>query len=209
MSWSLYKNLMVIGSEDRAEGRPMHEISSSVRLIDRDFLLRNPDAYTTTLPILIQHLQELSGFYPEFNTWLYQKMIPGIVTGERSILLEHRRGTLSGLAIVKNNEVEQKLCCLRVLPAFQGTGVGLRLFERTFELLNNDRPLLSVAEEQIEVFRKLFAYYGFELEKKYNGYYRPLKDELSFNGLIEAEPIVCRRGDRIIGSEFQLKNALR
>ena len=192
MSWSLFKNFQVISSDDRGEELLVREISSSVRLIDSAYLLENPDTYITTLPIIIKHLQDLSGFYPGFNFWLYEKMIPGIVSGERSILLEHRRGTLSGLAIVKNTRYEQKLCCLRVLPAFQGSGVGLRLFERTFELLDNSRPLLSVAEEQIQVFQKLFSYYGFELERKYNGYYRPLKDELSFNGLIEAEAPIFR-----------------
>ncbi|UST64022.1 GNAT family N-acetyltransferase [Pseudomonas moraviensis] len=192
MSWNLYKDVPLVTSINCIERSDAHEIPSSIRLIDSDFLLRNPDTYAITLPAIIRHLKDLSGFYPEFNTWLYQKTIPGIIAGERSIILEHRRGTLSGLAIVKNSEFEQKLCCLRVLPEFQGSGVGLRLFERAFELLNNDRPLLSVAEEQIPVFQKLFSYYGFELEKKYNGYYRPLKDELSFNGLIEAEPIELR-----------------
>lgn len=196
MSWNLRKNLPFINSNDWIERSSAHGIPSSIRLIDSDFLLRNPDIYASTLPVILKYLTDLSGFYPEFNSWLYNKMIPGIVSGERSILLEHRRGTLSGLAILKNSEFEQKLCCLRVLPEFQGSGVGLRLFERAFELLNNDRPLLSVAEEQIPVFQKLFNYYGFELEKKYTGYYRPLKDELSFNGLIEPEPLVLRHTSR-------------
>ena len=73
------------------------------------------------------------------------------------------------------------------MPEFQGTGVGLRLFERAFEKLENDMPLLSIAEEQRETFKKLFSHYGFELAKEYKGYYRPLKDELSFNGLIESK----------------------
>jgi len=187
MSWSLYKDSIALDSIHGVEHQTALEISPLIRSIDSDYLIKNPEAYYTALPTIIKHLQDLSGFYPGFNAWLYGKMIPGIVSGERSILLEHRRGVLSGIAIVKNSQNDQKLCCLRVLPPFQGTGVGLRLFERAFESLNNDRPLLSVAEEQIPVFEKLFAYYGFELEKKYKDYYRPCKDELSFNGLIEAE----------------------
>ncbi|MEN5045141.1 GNAT family N-acetyltransferase [Pseudomonas koreensis] len=197
MNWSLCKNLSIIDSDNLVDKTHANEISSSIKLIDSHLLSKSPETFITALPIIIKHLRDLSGLYPEFDTWLYNKMLPGIVSGERSILLEHRRGTLSGLAIVKNNALEQKLCCLRVLPAFQGSGVGLRLFERAFESLNNDRPLLSVAEEQIPVFQKLFDYYGFELEKKYKGYYRPSKDELSFNGLIEAEPPAYRWVDRV------------
>ncbi|WP_218022564.1 GNAT family N-acetyltransferase [Pseudomonas frederiksbergensis] len=162
--------------------------SSLLKVIDRKFLIANPWAHDELMPLIMGHLYELSGYYPEFNQWLDHKVIPGLVSGERSILLEHSRGQLAGLAIVKDDSVEQKLCCLRVLPKFQGTGVGLKLFERSFEALNNSAPLLSIAEEQKHVFEKLFKYYGFELAKKYYSYYRPRKDELSFNGLIEPEP---------------------
>jgi GNAT superfamily N-acetyltransferase len=163
----------------------MIEFLDFPRLIDREYLYSNPDAIITLLPKVFQHLSELSGYYPAFDEWLDKKVLPGLITGERSIILEYRSSDLSGLAIVKNDEVEQKLCCLRVLPAYQGTGVGLKLFERSFEVLNNESPLLSIAEEQIAVFQKLFKYYGFEIAKIYPDYYRPCKAELSFNGLIE------------------------
>ncbi|WP_423204696.1 GNAT family N-acetyltransferase [Pseudomonas kribbensis] len=159
----------------------------SLKVIDREFLIANPWAHEAIMPLIIGHLYDLSGYYPDFNKWLDHKVIPGLISGERSIILEHYRGQLAGLAIVKDSVAEQKLCCLRVLPKFQGTGVGLKLFERSFETLNNETPLLSIAEEQKHIFGKLFKYYGFELAKKYHNYYRPLKDELSFNGLIEPE----------------------
>lgn len=166
--------------------------SGLLKVIDRRFLIANPWAHDELMPLIMQHLYELSDYYPEFNHWLDHKVIPGLISGERSILLEHRRGQLAGLAIVKDDSVEQKLCCLRVLPKFQGTGIGLKLFEKSFEALNNSAPLLSIAEEQRHVFEKLFKYYGFELAKKYHSYYRPRKDELSFNGLIEPEPTFKR-----------------
>ncbi|WP_410480268.1 GNAT family N-acetyltransferase [Pseudomonas sp. DCA-1] len=164
-------------------------ITSSLKAVDQKFLIANPWAHDLVLPVIIAHLHDLSGYYPGFNAWLDYKVIPGLLSGERSILLEHNRGSLSGLAIVKNDGLEKKLCCLRVLPRFQNTGVGLKLFERSFQTLGTSMPLLSIAEEQKPVFGRLFKYYGFELAKKYHDYYRPMKDELSFNGLIEAEPI--------------------
>lgn len=164
----------------------------SLKVIDRKFLIANPWAYDEVLPLILNNLYELSGYYPGFSQWLNQKVVPGLVSGERAILLEHSRGKLSGLAIIKDDAIEKKLCCLRVLPPFQGTGVGLKLFERSFDELKNDAPLLSIAEEQKHVFEKLFKYYGFELAKKYHSYYRPKKDELSFNGLIEPEPLFKR-----------------
>ena len=178
---------------EKLRDRPFSEVSEVLeypelpRLIDRNYLGSNPDAFESFLPKIFEHLAELSGYYPDFDEWLSKKVFPGLMSGERSILLEYRRGDLLGLAIVKDDKTEQKLCCLRVLPPYQGTGVGLRLFERSFEVLNNDSPLLSIAEEQLVIFRKIFKYYGFEFAKIYPDYYRPFKAEISFNGLIESQ----------------------
>lgn len=160
---------------------------NSTKIIDREFILAHPGSLAQIGDFVRTSLFGLSGYYPLFDQWLESKVLPGMLSGERSILVEHYRRRFSGLAIVKDDGIEQKLCCLRVMPEFQGTGVGLRLFERAFEKLENDMPLLSIAEEQRETFKKLFSHYGFELAKEYKGYYRPLKDELSFNGLIESK----------------------
>ncbi|EIU1446434.1 TPA: GNAT family N-acetyltransferase [Pseudomonas aeruginosa] len=160
-------------------------ILNSTKIIDREFILANPETLAQIGDFVKTSLFGLSGYYPLFDQWLETKVLPGLIIGERSILVEHHQRRFSGLAIIKNDDFEQKLCCLRVMPEFQGSGTGLRLFERSFETLENDMPLLSIAEEQRDIFKKLFSYYGFELAKEYKGYYRPLKDELSFNGLIE------------------------
>ena len=199
-------NIELLRDKYSPEASGVIEYPELPRLIDRNYLSSNPEAFQDLLPKIFYHLSELSGYYPGFDEWLNKKVLPGLISGERSILLECRRGDLSGLAIVKDDESEQKLCCLRVLPRYQGTGIGLKLFERSFEVLNNDSPLLSIAEEQLVVFRKIFQYYGFEIAKIYPDYYRPFKAELSFNGLIESEsrlPIIesC--------AEFQLPKLRR
>jgi len=152
--------------------------------IGRDFVLQNPAIPRILDSFLINTLGDLRLFYPEFNSWISNVVIPGLVTGERSIILEYREDDLAGLAILKDSLVEKKLCCLQVMPKFQGSGIGLKLFEKSFELLNTKSPLLSISEEQNDNFSKIFKYYGFELGEKYHQYYRPLKNEVSFNGLL-------------------------
>ncbi|WP_258036186.1 GNAT family N-acetyltransferase [Pseudomonas putida] len=157
----------------------------SLKTLDQSTLSTRSYSEEELVRFIKTTLLGLSGYYPLFDNWLESKVIPGLLIGERKIVLEHHRGQFAGLAIVKDDGLEQKLCCLRVLPKYQGTGSGLKLFERSFEILQNQAPLLSIAEEQADTFRKIFNYYGFELAKKYHNYYRPLKDELSFNGLID------------------------
>ncbi|MGJ7550374.1 GNAT family N-acetyltransferase [Pseudomonas alloputida] len=173
---------------------------NSTKIIDRDFIIANPESFPQIGDFIRTSLFGLSGYYPLFDQWLESKVLPGILSGERCILMEYYRRRFSGLAIIKDDGIEQKLCCLRVMPEFQGSGTGLRLFERAFEHLENDMPLLSIAEEQRGTFKKLFSHYGFELAKEYKSYYRPLKDELSFNGLIEPKFIPVPASSRITPS---------
>jgi GNAT superfamily N-acetyltransferase len=129
-------------------------------------------------------LDQLSAFYPKFSSWYQDKVVPGILAGTRRILVRRIDGNLAAIAIVKLTDEEKKLCCLRVLPNYQGTGVGIKLFEDAFAALETDRPLLSVAEEQIPRFKRVFDHFGFELSERYRDIYRPNKDEYSFNGLL-------------------------
>jgi GNAT superfamily N-acetyltransferase len=157
----------------------------SLTTVDRGMLIRNPEGCHHALTVIKNQLGMISSFYPEFDDWFLSKVLPGLKNGERSILLEYTAGSLSGVAIVKNSASERKLCCLRVLPPYQGSGVGLRLFERAFDVLETRAPLLSVAEEQVANFDRIFKHYGFELAKEYRSLYRPKKKEFSFNGLLD------------------------
>ncbi|QHQ19923.1 GNAT family N-acetyltransferase [Pectobacterium brasiliense] len=171
------KSPLNMADTDLKFGRP--------NFIGRDFLLQNPAMPQVLDSFLIKTLGNLRLFYPDFNSWISNVVIPSIVTGERSIIFEYREYDLAGLAILKDNLAEKKLCCLQVMPKFQGSGIGLTLFERSFELLNTNNPLLSISEEQNKNFLKIFKYYGFEFGEAYHQYYRPLKTELSFNGLLK------------------------
>lgn len=154
-------------------------------IIDRSFLLQHSLMPKKIDDFLMETLGGVRLYYPDFKSWINYTVIPGVFTGERSIILEYRQNDLAGLAILKDSPDEKKLCCLQVMPKYQGTGIGLTLFERSFCFLDTKKPLLSISEEQKNNFYKLFNYYGFEFGEEYNDYYRPLKNEFSFNGLLK------------------------
>ncbi|MFM0428445.1 GNAT family N-acetyltransferase [Paraburkholderia aspalathi] len=159
----------------------------NLQLLDASLLRSDPEAFRMRLRDARGYLETLSDLYPSFGTWFAEKVMPGVAAGERTIVLQNISGVLSGIAVLKDTPDEQKLCCLRVLPAFQGTGAGVRLFDKSFDLLNNKAPLLSVSEEQLPAFEKIFRYFGFEYAEAYCGIYRPKKTEISFNGLLIPE----------------------
>ncbi len=162
--------------------------------IDRISLAIDAEASLATLSEMGSYASVLRNYYPEFDLWFSKKVYPQLFTGERAILAEYREGQLAGFAIVKDNGFEQKLCCLRVMPSFQNArGLGLRLFDRTFDYLETDKPVLSVSEEMLPKFNRIFSHFGFKMAQQYDGYYRKEKSEFSFNGLLLPDlTIKCR-----------------
>jgi hypothetical protein len=126
----------------------------------------------------------LAAHYPNFFEWLEDTVWPGLRASERTIVFEMRQGKLAAFMILKHTQIERKLCTLRVLPDFGQLGIGPRLFETAFDILDTEKPLLSVAETQAPRFEKLFRHFGFEKQGAYVGLYRPGQIETSFNGLL-------------------------
>lgn len=156
------------------------------KTINRISLTLDAESAGGCMADVVSHVSILRDCYPEFDLWLEGKVVPGLFSGDRAMLVEYRRGQLAGFAIVKDDGIEKKLCCLRVLDGFQNTGLGLRLFDRAFDELNTEKPLLSVAEERLEAFQKIFDYYGFEFSQEYRGRYRVGRTEYAFNGILDA-----------------------
>lgn len=150
--------------------------------IDSLFLKTDPSVGNVFILNSFHTLLDLSELYPNFEKWLWRKALPGIVSGERSLLLEYVDNKLAGLAIIKDNQEEKKICCIRILPEYQKAGIGKKLFQRCFEELKTNNPLISVSESNVNKFKKLFNYFGFELGAVYDSLYQKDKKEFSFNG---------------------------
>lgn len=152
-------------------------------VIDNIMAVEDPRRFVSLSAVAKSQLLAVSGLYPSFDQWYQGKVEPGLLSGERKILLRASQGRVAGLAVLKIAE-ERKLCCLRVLPEFQGTGVGVRLFKHAFEELGTEHPLLSVADQRLPIFDKVFEYFGFEASAAYPHLYRANSVEYSFNGTL-------------------------
>lgn len=126
------------------------------------------------------NLKEATLYYPDFKNWFYSKVIPGVLLGERKIILEARENNIAGIAIV-NKGCEKKLATLRVGEFYKNKGLGIKLFEKSFEELRTDKPFLTVSEEKYPEFKKIFRYYGFKLTNIHYDLYRKNKKEYFFN----------------------------
>jgi hypothetical protein len=135
--------------------------------------------YNIYLNEFYKKLSSAERYYPDFRNWYYKKVVPDILNNQRDFILEHRQDKIVGLSLVKYEE--KKLCTLKVFDEYQNKGYGLKLFEKSFEALNTDKPFLTVSEEKYVEFEKIFKYFNFELTSVKNGLYRDNKLEYFFN----------------------------
>lgn len=153
-------------------------------VINRSQLRNNPELATFLRNNLRANVGFFQGNYPNFESWLESKVLPGLERGERTAHFEIRDGNVVGLLIVKHTVDEKKLCTLRVDSALRNSGLGVHLFEAAFELLQSTRPLLSISESKLPQFERLFKHFGFSFAGEYPGLYTPQNLEYSFNGLL-------------------------
>lgn len=121
-------------------------------------------------------------YYPEIRDWFWNKVVPSTLTGTSSIILAEHDDQIVGVSMVKAGD-EPKIRCLRVLPAYEGRGVGIHLIDKSLRLLDVDKPMITVPEEKInELSRIMVNRFSFDLRHVDRGLYRPGKLEYQFNG---------------------------
>ncbi|MGE5409870.1 MAG: GNAT family N-acetyltransferase, partial [Clostridiales bacterium] len=104
-----------------------------------------------------QELYTLNAEYSNFYSWYYQKVLPGIFDGTRTILLKLHQNNLAGISILKESLNEKKICTLRVSHNFRRTGIGKELLNQSFEELQTATPLITVSSKHLDEFRHLFG----------------------------------------------------
>lgn len=124
----------------------------------------------------------LEDYYPDFDYWFVNKCIPGIVTGNDTLVLAKNKSGIVGVAIGKKTDTETKLRCVRVLPSYQNSGAGIHLIDKTLRLLDCDKPYCTVSESMIHQFSRPFInYFNFSLTQVHKGLYKPGVLEYAFN----------------------------
>lgn len=128
--------------------------------------------------------------YPDFKTW-YRGLFNWDYTlkSDRDILLCCYNQEIAGIAILKNSRMEKKICTLRVGTKYRNNGIGKKLIEKSFALLETERPLITVRKAKNSEFMPLFRYYGFDLEQDIRGYYRIFSSEMVYNGNLPPKDI--------------------
>jgi hypothetical protein len=139
--------------------------------------LREGLAETRSLAFLLP----LSTEYPDIAQWYMKKVVPGLSDGTRKLISVERDGSIVGIGIAKKDPLERKICTVRVAPSYFGRGIGPRLFDGLLRWLETDRPHLTISQQKLPLFERIFDRYGFKHTSSHTGLYVPGVTEHGYN----------------------------
>lgn len=140
---------------------------------------------------IYKFLNRLVFEYQGFQDWyrnLYSSSYE--LKPNREIIICEDQLAIGGIAIIKNDYSEKKICTLRVAKEFQRRGIGHNLVELCFRYLNTEKPMITLHKSKLNQFEKLLNYYNFELEQTNKHYYNIFSTELVFNGVLPQKEFI-------------------
>lgn len=146
-------------------------LTPEVKLIYKDMIYR----------FLFMLNFEYRGFYEWYDRLFISKYELDYC---RDIIICERNFELAGVAIIKNDECEKKICTLRVSKKYRNNGIGHRLIELSMEYLNTEKPMITLHKNKFNQFEHLLDYYNFNLEQTKKNYYYLFNKELVYNGCL-------------------------
>lgn len=124
--------------------------------------------------------------YPKHFKWYWEKTIPAVFSGTREILIYLVDNNIAGVAFLKKEDGEKKICTFLVLSEYRGQGIATKLIEKSFEFLETTTPLITIADYKLEMFNAIILKYNWKLTQTLpKGYYNNSSEELVFNGEIK------------------------
>lgn len=157
-------------------------------------------AIETIFTKIVKVLENAESCYPTFRYWLQSKVFTGLHDGTRDILFVFNTESpfrLLGVAILKNTNDEKKISSFRVYPEYQRSGIGEILMKRCFDVLEDDKPMITVPRDMslplsdanncysaFDKFMKRKFPDNFVLKQKLPNYYRVGFTEYVYNGFL-------------------------
>lgn len=129
-------------------------------------------------------LAPLEAIYPCFRNWYFGKVLPGLTNGTRELIVVGAPDAPTGVAIVKREIVETKICTVWVAENQREAGIGRELLERAIDLSGVTLPLFTVPAERHAAFKPLMRRFGFVETAQITSLYRSGVVEHVFNGII-------------------------
>lgn len=125
--------------------------------------------------------------YPKHKSWFYQKHLPATLeenSGRDIVFACDAEENMYGTAFIKKDEEEKKICTLFVREDARGMGVATQLVERSMEILETTKPMITLADYKLPMFEGLIEKYDWERTQEISGLYNDRSTEFVYNGFL-------------------------
>lgn len=125
--------------------------------------------------------------YPKHKSWFYKKHLPETFihdSGRDIIFAYDNDKNIYGTSFIKEDNIEKKICTLFVDEKARGLGVGTILVEKSMQILNTTKPMITITDYKLPMFKGLIEKYGWEKTEEVYGLYNDKYKELVFNGFL-------------------------
>ena len=140
---------------------------------------------TLYLAMVYSELSRLVQEYPSFEDWFFCKVVPGLNLGTRRIITVQDEDAIKAILIMKDSD-EKKICTLRVAERYRNNGLGTFLLDYARQELKTNWPIITVSNNHIREFSRLFDKFSFKSPKIYHDFYTANSVEYCFNGRLNA-----------------------
>lgn len=121
--------------------------------------------------------------YPKHFEWYWGKEIPRVLNGTGEVLICTVNNVIAGVAFLKKDNTEKKICTFLVLEKYRGMHIATRLLKRAFDFLGTTTPMISIADYKIDMFKHIITKYNWQLTQTMKvGYYNNNSQEYVYNG---------------------------
>ncbi|HJJ17065.1 MAG TPA: GNAT family N-acetyltransferase [Bacilli bacterium] len=84
----------------------------------------------------------------------------------------------------KKTRDEKKICMIYVCKKYRNQGIGTKIIEQSFNYLETKKPLITLPDYKIEMFKPLIKKYNWQLSEVLDNFYNNRSKELCFNGTL-------------------------
>ena len=127
--------------------------------------------------------EHLNQSYPDYKNWFYNKQIKECQNLNRNIIfVRNNEGKIVGVSSLKKTKNEKKICTLFISSTDRNKGVKTLLLKESFIYLETEKPLITVSEENLNIYYKTIKECNWKLTEIVEGIYKKDTKEFCFNG---------------------------
>lgn len=120
--------------------------------------------------------------YPNHKRWFFTRQLPEtLYSDRRNIFFVKDKDEIIGVANLKKDENEKKICTLYVKSEYQRQGIGSMLVEESMKWLNTKYPIISFTKKSYNICKPFIDKYNWKLTRIIKGLYKEGVEEFFLN----------------------------